>query len=79
MTDDHAGLHLRRKIDRALRVTDPLLVLLRTARRWLEKIRRRLHDSGRQRTKIMGRPYLDDTLFNGPKNSGDERNPDAVT
>ena len=78
VADQERGVHLGREVDRALRLAQPLLPLLRVGRRGLEKIGRRVDDAHRKRAEIVRRTDLDHALLHGLQDPGHERDPDAV-
>jgi hypothetical protein len=47
-------------------------------RRRLEKIRRGLHDSNRQRAKVVGRAHLDHALLDRFQDTGDQHDPHTM-
>ena len=72
--------HLRREIERAARVPQPLVVLVPVARRGrrLEQIGGRMHHARRQRTEIVRRTDLNETFVQGLEDARHEGDADAV-
>lgn len=79
VTHDGPRTDLRGKINRALGVAHPLLVLIVLERGVFKQIWRRRINPSRQRTKITGDPDLDHPRLDDLQDARDQRDPNAVT